>query len=62
MTRLLILLYAVQKEKDINIRNELKKERHELVFRIQWNIYDGAFLQKWLTAKSFIVGIRPGSK
>ena len=39
----------------------LKKERHELVFRIQSNIYDRAFLRK-LTAKSFIVDIRPGSK
>ena len=40
---------------------KLKIERHELVFRIQSNIYDGAFLRK-LTAKSFIVDIRPGSK
>ena len=39
----------------------LKNERHELVFRIQWNIYNGAFLQK-LTAKIFIGDIRPGSK
>ena len=41
--------------------NEVEKERHELVFRIQSNIYDGALLQR-LTAKSFIVDIRPGSK
>ena len=39
----------------------LKKERHELVFRIQSSIYDRTFLQK-LTAKSFVVDIRPGSK
>ena len=39
-----------------------KKERNELVFRIQSNIFDRAFLQKQLTAKSFIVDIRPGSK
>ena len=41
--------------------NEVEKERHKLVFRIQSNIYDGALLQR-LTAKSFIVDIRPGSK
>ena len=39
-----------------------KKERHELIYRIQWYIYDVAFLRKQLTAKSFIVDIRPGSK
>ena len=39
-----------------------KKEWHELVFRIQSNIYDRAFLRKWWTTKSFIVDIRPGSK
>ena len=39
-----------------------KKERYELVFQIQSNIYDRAFLRKQLTAKSFIVDIRPGSK
>ena len=39
----------------------LKKERHELVFGIQWNIYGGAFSRK-LTAKSSIVDSRPGSK
>ena len=41
---------------------KLKKERHELVFRIQWNIYNGALLQKQLTTKNVIVDIRPGSK
>ena len=41
---------------------KLKKERHELVFRIQWNICDGAFLQNQLTTKNFIVDIPPGSK
>ena len=35
-----------------------KKERHELVFRVQLNIYDRAFLM----AKSFIVDVRPGFK
>ena len=40
----------------------LKKEQHEFVFRIQSNIYDGAFLRKLLTTKCFIVDIRPGSK
>ena len=35
----------------------LKKERDEVLFRIQANIYDGAFLRKQLTAKSFIVDI-----
>ena len=35
-----------------------KKERHELVFRVQLNIYDRAFLM----AKSFIVDVRPGLK
>ena len=40
----------------------LKKERHELVFQIQSNTYDRAFYRKQLTAKSFIVDIRPGSK
>ena len=39
-----------------------KKERHELVFRIQSNIYDRAFLRKQLTARNFIVDIQPGSK
>ena len=39
-----------------------KKEQHELIFRIQLYIYDGAFLRKQLTAKSFIVDIRPSSK
>ena len=39
-----------------------KKERHELIYRIQWYIYNVAFLRKWLTAKSFIVDIWPGSK
>ena len=43
-------------------RMRFKKERNELVFRIQSNIFDRAFLQKQLTAKSFIVDIRPGSK
>ena len=38
----------------------LNKERHELIFRIQSNIYDGAFLQKQFTSKSLIVDIRPG--
>ena len=38
------------------------KERHELLFRIQSSIYDRDILRKWLTAKSFIVDIRPGSK
>ena len=38
------------------------KERHELVFRIQPNIYDRDILRKQLTAKSFIVDIRPGCK
>ena len=41
--------------------DEVEKERHEFVFRIQSNIYDEAFLQK-LTAKHFIVDIRPDSK
>ena len=41
---------------------KLKKERDEIVFRIQLNICDRAFLRKYLTAKSFIVDIRPGSK
>ena len=40
--------------------DEVEKELHELVFRVQSRIYDGAFLRK-LTAKSFIVDIRPGS-
>ena len=40
----------------------LKKERDEVLFRIQANIYDGAFLRKQLTAKSFIVDIWSGSK
>ena len=39
-----------------------KKEQHELVFRIQSNIYDRAFLRKQLMAKSFIVDIRQGFK
>ena len=39
----------------------VEKERHGLVFRIQSNIYDGAFLRK-LAAKSFIVDIWSGSK
>ena len=38
------------------------KERHELLFRIQSSIYDRDILRKQLTAKSFIVDIRPGSK
>ena len=41
--------------------DEVEKERHEFVFRIQSNIYDEAFLQK-LTAKHFIVDILPDSK
>ena len=40
----------------------LIKERHELVFRIQLNIHDGAFSRKELTAENFIVDNRPGSK
>ena len=40
----------------------LKKDWHELVFRIQSSIYDGTFSRKWLSAKNFIVDIRPGSK
>ena len=59
MKHLLILLGTIQKETDTNIRN--KKERHELVFRIQSNIYNRAFLRN-LTAKTFIIVIRPGSK
>ena len=39
-----------------------KKEQHELIFRIQLYIYDGAFLRKWLAAKSFIADIWPSSK
>ena len=39
-----------------------KKERYELVFWIQSNICDRAFRRKQLTAKSFIIDIRPGSK
>ena len=39
-----------------------KKERYELVFRIQSNIYDRALLRKQLTAKSFIADILSGSK
>ena len=39
-----------------------EKKGHELVFRILLNICDIAFLRKYLTAKSFIVDIRPGSK
>ena len=39
-----------------------KKERHELTFRIQLNIYDGAYLQNQLKAKSFIVVSRQDSK
>ena len=39
-----------------------KKERRELLFRIHSNIYNRTLLRKWLTAKSLIVDIRPGSK
>ena len=39
----------------------MKKERHELLFRTQLNIYNRAFLRK-LTSKSFIVDIWPGYK
>ena len=38
------------------------KERHELIFRIQLYIYNGAFLRNQLTAQSFVVDIRPSSK
>ena len=38
------------------------KERHELIFRIQPNIYDRDILRNQLTAKSFIVDIRLGCK
>ena len=62
MMLLMTLLDTIQKETDTNLRNKVKKERHELIFRIQLNIYNGAFLQKKLIAKSFIVDIRPGSK
>ena len=33
-----------------------------IVLRIQTNIHGTAFSRKWLTAKSFIVDILPGSK
>ena len=39
-----------------------KKEWHELIFRIQLYICDGAFLRKLLMAKNFIVDIWPSSK
>ena len=39
-----------------------KKERHELILRIQLYIYDRTFLQKLVTAKSFLVDIRPSYK
>ena len=39
MTNLMILLGTIQKETDTNVYLES-------VFRIQWNIYDGTFLQK----------------
>ena len=39
-----------------------KKERQELVFRIQSNIYHRPLLGKQLTARSFIVDILPGFK
>ena len=44
MTHLLILLDAIQKERGTNTRSRLKKEQHELAFRIQSNIFAGAFL------------------
>ena len=62
MMLLMTLLDTIQKETDTNLRNKVKKERHELIFRIPSNIYNGAFLQKQLITKSFIVDIRPGSK
>ena len=40
---------------------KIKKERHEVKFRIQLYMLDGAFLQKQLKAKNFIVDIRPSS-
>ena len=61
MTHLLILLDTIQNETDKYQDDETEKQWHQLVFRIQLKIYDGAFLRK-LTAKSFIVDIRPGSK
>ena len=63
MTHLLILLDIIQKETDRYKewgwkKNDMKRG----VFRIHWNIYDGAFSWKQLTAKTFIVDIRPDSK
>ena len=46
MMLLMTLLDTIQKETDTNLRNKVKKERHELIFRIPSNIYNGAFLQK----------------
>ena len=46
MMLLMTLLDTIQKETDTNLRNKVKKERHELIFRIQLNIYNGAFVQK----------------
>ena len=54
----MILLDTIQKEADANLRLRFKKELHELIFRIQSNIYDGAHLREQLTAKSFIVDSR----
>ena len=65
MTHLLVILDTIrtfQKGTDTNIRNVVEKERYEVAFRIQSNICNGAFFRKLLTAKSFNLDIRPGSK
>ena len=43
-----ILLGTIQKERDTNTKNKIEKnnDMNEGVFRIQWNIYDGAFMIK----------------
>ena len=45
MTHLMILLSTIQKETDTNIKNKIENNNNVNigVFRIQWNIFDGAF-------------------
>ena len=48
-----IVLGTIQKETDANIKNKIKKinDMNVGVFRIEWSIYDRAFLRKSLTDK-----------
>ena len=45
MTHLMILLSTIQKETDTNIKNKIENNNNVNIgaFRIQWNIFDGAF-------------------